>query len=148
MLSLQLVSFLCFLHERLLQILGFDHSAMIVSRTWNFKNRKKQLTKLIDEIVIYSYILVWLYTRIVYSYILVYSLYPLDTGRKLNVHKTFRRRLGRLYVQFSPVSKGYSSPRRRTVKRLGGLSVFVHDVIKIYLTNCFVQRFQGEYAIV
>ena len=30
------------------------------------------------------------------------SPYPLDTGRKLNVHKTFRRRPGRLmYVQFT-----------------------------------------------
>ena len=26
---------------------------------------------------------------------------PVDTGRKLNVHKTFRRRPGRLYVQFT-----------------------------------------------
>ena len=26
----------------------------------------------------------------------IQSFYPLDTGRKLNVHKTFRRRLGRL----------------------------------------------------
>ena len=29
------------------------------------------------------------------------SYYPVDTGRKLNVHKTFRRRPGRLmYAQF------------------------------------------------
>ena len=39
--------------------------------------------------------------------------YPVDTGRKLNVHKTFRRRPGRLSNVFCtfnlrPVSTGYS----------------------------------------
>ena len=39
------------------------------------------------------------------------ALYPIDTGRKLNVHKTFRRRLGRLLnvlctFSLRPVSSG------------------------------------------
>ena len=39
--------------------------------------------------------------------------YPVDTGRKLNVHKTFRRRPGRLLnvlctFNLRPVSKGYA----------------------------------------
>ena len=39
--------------------------------------------------------------------------FPVDTGRKLNVHKTFRRRLGRLLnvlctFNLSPVSTGFS----------------------------------------
>ena len=38
--------------------------------------------------------------------------YPVDTGRKLNVHKTFRRRPGRLLnvlwpFNLRPVSTGY-----------------------------------------
>ena len=40
--------------------------------------------------------------------------YPVDTGRKLNVHKTFRRRPGRLLnvlytFNLRPVSTGYRS---------------------------------------
>ena len=39
--------------------------------------------------------------------------YPVDTGRKLNVHKTFRRRPGRLLnvsctFNLCPVSNGYN----------------------------------------
>ena len=42
--------------------------------------------------------------------------YPVDTGRKLNVHKTFRRRPGRLLnvlctFNLRPVSIGYGSCR-------------------------------------
>ena len=38
--------------------------------------------------------------------------YPVDTGRKFNVHKTFRRRPGRLFnvlctFRLHPVSTGY-----------------------------------------
>ena len=41
------------------------------------------------------------------------SMYPLDTVRKLNLHKTFKRRSGRLLnvlctVNLRQVSKGYS----------------------------------------
>ena len=40
-------------------------------------------------------------TRYEFSFTLK-IVYPVDTGRKLNVHKTFRRRPGRLmYVQFT-----------------------------------------------
>ena len=40
--------------------------------------------------------------------------YPVDTGRKLNVHNTFRRRPGRLLnvlctFNFRPVSAGYET---------------------------------------
>ena len=42
------------------------------------------------------------------------KLYPVDTGRKLNVHKTFRKRPGRLLnvlctFNLRPVSTGYAS---------------------------------------
>ena len=42
-----------------------------------------------------------------------YKCYPLDTGRKLNVHKTFRRRPGRTLnvlctFNLRPVTKGYA----------------------------------------
>ena len=44
--------------------------------------------------------------------------YPLDTGRKLNVHKTFRRRPGRLLnvlctFNLHPESRGYSFKNSR-----------------------------------
>ena len=30
----------------------------------------------------------------------IFAMYPVDTGRKLNVHKTFRRRPGRFYTVY------------------------------------------------
>ena len=51
----------------------------------------------------------------------IISLYPVDTGRKLNVHKTFRRRPGRLLnvlctFNLPPVSTGWSTQRLRLVE--------------------------------
>ena len=41
---------------------------------------------------------------------------PVDTGRKLNVHKTFRRRPGRLmYVQFTPCLLGGEISKFKTL---------------------------------
>ena len=44
-----------------------------------------------------------------------YGIFPKDTGRKLNVHKTYQRRSGRLLnfiTHFSPMSHFYA-PRKR-----------------------------------
>ena len=51
-----------------------------------------------------------LYLTYMFSY--KHNSYPVDTGRKLNVHKTFKRRPGRLLnilrtFSLRPVSKGY-----------------------------------------
>ena len=48
---------------------------------------------------------------------------PVDTGRKLNVHKTFRRRPGRLLnvlctVNLRPVSTGKAASVHRHMKKL------------------------------
>ena len=56
-------------------------------------------------------LIVAIYTIIYQSLNISYSYYPLNTGRKLNVHKTFRRRPERLKnvlctFHFRPVSMG------------------------------------------
>ena len=49
---------------------------------------------------------------------IVFGDYPVDTGRKLNVHKTFRRRPGRLLYVFCtfnlrPVSTGLDKQKQK-----------------------------------
>ena len=56
--------------------------------------------------------------------------YPVDTGRKLNVNKTFRRRPGRLmYVQFtSCVIPGYIAPIT-----VNDTCIMMHDKVRKYI---------------
>ena len=61
------------------------------------------------------YVLRWFLDPVACSVFLfsILHLIPVDTGRKLNVHKTFRRRIERLYVRSIYVLRllGYLFPR-------------------------------------
>ena len=59
------------------------------------------------------------------------DMYPVDTGRKLNVNKTFRRRPGCLmYVQFTSCVYGVGCVRRN---RTGYFSVVSPPIQRFYL---------------
>ena len=67
---------------------------------------------------------------------------PVDTGRKLNVHKTFRRRARRLLnvlctFNLRPVSTGH----RRVTKKIKKRQVFSYDFYTIFQNTFLTTHF-------
>ena len=77
-----------------------------------------------------------------------YVLYPVDTGRKLNVHKTFRRRPGRLWAlclcENMHVRYKLESFDPFRVFRNFVLNIFLHLQIHKVSSSCFTKTSVAE----
>ena len=67
---------------------------------------------------------------------------PVDTGRKLNIHKTFRRRPGRLLnilcmFNLRPVSTGKDLVKSRKITMFSGQLCLEHRYIWFFSKKCF-----------